>query len=140
MARTYKRDSNGRFAGGGSSSGGGGGGKKGGSKSKSGVAPKKKVKATKANITKKTKALNKKIDAKRQEVRKADPKSAAMKNRGMTKAAQARFDKTKEGKQAKLLGQKAVRQQRDREQSMSTGKGSKARKRAKAMGLKMSRR
>jgi hypothetical protein len=100
---------------------------------------KKMPKATKANVTKKTKKVFGEINAKREAIRQADPGSKGLKNQAMSKKAEAAFAKTKEGKREKALGRMMFNREQNREATMSSGSGNKAKRRAKAMGLKITK-
>lgn len=156
MARTYKRDANGRFAGGGGGGGkggsggskggkGGGGAKaKGGGKSASaakggGKAAGGTKKPARMTAQQKRDQISSAYSKREAAIRSSDPASAKLKNRALSPKAESRLAKTKEGKRFNAVVERRVRQSQNAEASMSSGKGSKARRRAEAIGAKPKR-
>lgn len=155
MARTYKRDARGRFAGGGGGGGGGKGGA-GGSKAKGGSSkpaakPAAKAKGgggkaaggakkpTKMTAQQKRDQISSAYSKREAAIRSSDPASAKLKNRALSPKAESRLARTKEGKRFNAVVERRVRQSQNAEASMSSGKGSKARRRAEAIGAKPKR-
>lgn len=72
-------------------------------------------------------------------IRSSDPASAKLKNRALSPKAESRLARTTEGKRFNAVADRRVRQSMNAEASMSSGKGSKARRRAEAIGAKPKR-
>lgn len=155
MARTYKRDANGRFAGGGGGGGKGGGGSKGGkggggAKAKGGgksasagkgggKAAGGTKKPARMTAQQKRDQISSAYSKREAAIRSSDPASAKLKNRALSPKAESRLARTKEGKRFNAVVERRVRQSQNAEASMSSGKGSKARRRAEAIGAKPKR-